>query len=91
MTNKLKNYRLSKNYTQEFIAQELGITQKAYSKIENGQVCLSNDKRMKLSEIYNLPPHYFCDISCECLNSSIFQKMKEFLSDKDIELPDFLT
>ncbi|MDK7376119.1 MULTISPECIES: helix-turn-helix transcriptional regulator [Weeksella] len=89
MNNKLKELRLSKNYTQEFIAQELDITQKTYSKIENGQVCLSQDKMIKLSKLYNAPTHYFCNISCECSNSTI-DKVKEFLSDRGIEFPDFL-
>ncbi|WPC14417.1 helix-turn-helix transcriptional regulator [Riemerella anatipestifer] len=51
MINKLKEIRLKNNYTQEYIASELGITQKAYSKLENGQTCLSQDKIMKLVKI----------------------------------------
>jgi transcriptional regulator with XRE-family HTH domain len=91
MINKLKEIRLKNNYTQEYVASELGITQKAYSKLENGQTCLSQDKIMKLVKIYNISPDYFCNIACECSNNSnITVKIKDFLKEKGIELPNFL-
>lgn len=91
MINKLKQIRLKNNYTQEYIASELGITQKAYSKLENGQTCLSQDKIMKLVKIYNISPDYLCNIACECSNNSnITVKIKDFLKEKGIELPNFL-
>ena len=91
MINKLKEIRIRNNYTQEYIASELGITQKAYSKLENGQTCLSHDKIMKLVKVYNISPDYFCNIACECSNNSnITIKIKDFLKEKGIELPNFL-
>ena len=91
MINKLKEIRLKSNYTQEYVATELGITQKAYSKLENGQTCLSQDKIMKLVKIYNISADYFCNIACECSNNSIITvKIKDFLKEKGIELPYFL-
>ncbi|WP_445720318.1 helix-turn-helix domain-containing protein [Flavobacterium sp.] len=91
MINKLKEIRLKNNYTQEYIASELGITQKAYSKLENGQTCLSQDKIIKLVKIYNISPDYFCNIACECSNNSnITVKIKDFLKEKGIDLPNFL-
>lgn len=91
MINKLKEIRLKNNYTQEYVASELGITQKAYSKLENGQTCLSQDKIIKLVKIYNISPDYFCIIACECSNNSnITVKIKDFLKEKGIELPNFL-
>lgn len=55
----MKHLRLTNNYTQEYIAHELGISQKAYSKIENGEVCLSLDKMNVLSEIYQVSRFLF--------------------------------
>ena len=84
MINKLKEIRLKNNYTQEYVASELGITQKAYSKLENGQTCLSQDKIMKLVQIYNISPDYFCNIACECsINSNI--TCKEFIKSNNAE------
>ncbi len=92
MINKLKEIRLKYNYTQEYIASELGITQKAYSKIENGQTCLSQDKLIKLTNLYKISPDYFCNMSCDCSNNneSFMLKIKDFLKEKGVELPDFL-
>ena len=91
MINKLKEIRLKKNYTQEYIASELGITQKAYSKLENGQTCLSQDNIIMLVKMYNISPDYFCTIACECSNNpNITVKIKDFLKENGIELPNFL-
>jgi len=35
--DKLKTLRLNKNLTQEYIAEELGVTQKTYSNFENNK------------------------------------------------------
>ena len=40
---RIKNLREKKNYTQDYLAQKLGITQKAYSKIEANQTRLPVD------------------------------------------------
>lgn len=91
MINNLKEIRLKNNYTQEYIVSELGITQIAYSKLENGQTCLSQNKIMKLVKIYNISPDYFCNIACECSNNScVTIKIKNFMNEKEIELPNFL-
>lgn len=86
----MKHLRLTNNYTQEYIAHELGISQKAYSKIENGEVCLSLDKMNILAEIYQVPPFYFCENSCNCINSDLIQQMKDYLSKKGVALPSYL-
>lgn len=91
MKNKLKEIRLKNNYKQEYVASELGITQKAYSKLENGQTCLTVDKIFKLAKIYNISPGYFINLEYECLeNTEIKNKIKDFLKEKGIELPNFL-
>jgi transcriptional regulator with XRE-family HTH domain len=67
MKNNLRDLRLSKKMTQESVAFELGISQKAYSKIENGHVCLAEKKIPKLCEVFNVTPDYFCNFTCECV------------------------
>lgn len=49
--NKLKELRQSKNYTQEFIADKLGITQGAVSQWEQGKSKPNTEKLIELSNL----------------------------------------
>ncbi|MWB93072.1 helix-turn-helix domain-containing protein [Flavobacterium sp. GA093] len=53
--DKIKSIRKLKNYTQEYIAEQLGITQAGYSKIEKGKTRMSLEKLQQLSLILELP------------------------------------
>ncbi|MFB9076136.1 helix-turn-helix domain-containing protein [Flavobacterium procerum] len=53
--DKVKSIRELKNYTQQYIACELGITQPAYSKIEKGKTRISMVKLEQLAIILELP------------------------------------
>ena len=53
--NILKDARRRKGYTQEFVAYKLGISSKAYSKIETGINRLNSDYLIPLCKILNLP------------------------------------
>ena len=48
---KIKNIREIKNLTQEYMAEQLGITQAGYSKIENGTTLLTLKKLIEISKI----------------------------------------
>lgn len=48
---RVKNVREQRNYSQQYVATKLGVSQKAYSKIETGETKLSVENLMKLSEI----------------------------------------
>jgi transcriptional regulator with XRE-family HTH domain len=89
--NKLRELRLKKGFSQENIAFELGISQKAYSKIENGKVCINNEKLVKIAEILETVPNNLCELSCKCdMNDSISNKIIDYLNKKNIEIPNFL-
>jgi len=49
--NKIRNIRELKNFTQEFMADKLGISQAAYSKIENGATKVSQEKLQDIAKI----------------------------------------
>jgi len=51
---KIKNIRELKNLTQEYVAEKLGITQAAYSKIESGTTKISYDKLFQISNILDI-------------------------------------
>ena len=48
---KIRKIRESKNYTQEFMAESLGITQRAYSSIENGKTQLTIERLFEIAKI----------------------------------------
>lgn len=91
MNNKLKELRQKKGLTQENIAYELGISQKAYSKIENNLVCLSNEKMMKIAEILKVSPNMLCSLNCECSKNNYKLKLLlEYIENKGFDIPNFL-
>ena len=51
MGTRIKRLREERNYSQSYLAQKLGITQKAYSKIETNQTRLSVDDLLKIADI----------------------------------------
>jgi transcriptional regulator with XRE-family HTH domain len=53
---KLRVFREFRNYSQEYIADKLGITQNAYSRIENNQTKMTAERLRQLACILNIPP-----------------------------------
>jgi transcriptional regulator with XRE-family HTH domain len=47
---KIKQFRELRNYTQEHMADQLKISQRSYSSIENGQTQLTVDRLFEISE-----------------------------------------
>lgn len=56
---KIKEARKEKGYNHENMAQELGISQSAYTNLENNESKLSIERLIKLSEILDKPTYYF--------------------------------
>lgn len=52
--NKIKSIRELKNYTQEYMADQLGVTQAGYSKIEKGKTILSYIKLVEIARILDV-------------------------------------
>ncbi len=52
---KIKKIRESKNYSQEYVASKLGISQNAYSRIESNQIKIDIERIKILSEILETP------------------------------------
>jgi transcriptional regulator with XRE-family HTH domain len=53
---KIKKLRELKNLTQSHVANELGITQSAYSKLETGETEITFQKLTRISEILGMSP-----------------------------------
>ncbi len=48
---RIKHIREGRNYTQQFLASKLNISQKAYSKIEAGEIRLTVENLLKIAEV----------------------------------------
>jgi transcriptional regulator with XRE-family HTH domain len=86
---KIKSIRKNSGYSQEYVAERLGISQKAYSDIESGKTRLKNEVLYEIAKILDISPAAICPISCECI-SSIENKHKEllaYLDAKGVEYP----
>nr|WP_294786197.1 helix-turn-helix transcriptional regulator [uncultured Flavobacterium sp.] len=53
--DKIKSIRELKNYTQQYVAEQLQMTQAGYSKIEKGTTNLTIERLHRLSVIFELP------------------------------------
>jgi transcriptional regulator with XRE-family HTH domain len=53
--HKLRVYREFRNYSQEYIAEKLGITQNAYSRIETNQTRMTADRLRQIADILSIP------------------------------------
>ena len=53
---KLRLLREYRNYSQEYVAEKLGITQNAYSRIENNQTRLTAERLERLAIILDISP-----------------------------------
>ena len=63
VVQRVKKVRVEKNFTQDYLAKKLGLSQKAYSKIENSESKLNVDTLIKISEILDTPITNFLDES----------------------------
>jgi len=53
---KIKQLRELKNFTQEYMAQQLGLSTRAYSKIETGETQLTINRLNEISHILGITP-----------------------------------
>lgn len=55
VVSKIKRYREARNFTQNYMAEQLDISQNTYSKIESGTIKLTVDRLEQISELLNVP------------------------------------
>ena len=86
----LRKIRRVKDLTQEYIAFELGISQKPYSDIEQGKTKMREDLLLKLSSILEISPFEICTISCQCNNKAEFKlnKLIKYLHSVNVLIPE---
>lgn len=68
----------------------MGISQKAYSDIEQGKTKMREDLLLKLSSILEISPFEICTISCQCNNKAEFKlnKLIKYLHSVNVLIPE---
>ncbi|AZA48558.1 XRE family transcriptional regulator [Chryseobacterium carnipullorum] len=87
----IRKIRRSKDFTQEYMAFEMGISQKAYSDIENSKVKINLDILKKISDILEIKPSDICSISHKCGtdgNEDRYQSLLEYMKKNNISIPE---
>lgn len=86
----IRKIRRDRDLTQEYMAFEMGISQKAYSDIENSKVKINIEILTKISNILNIKPSDICSISHKCGTNDYEDKYKElveYMKQNNIALP----
>lgn len=86
----IRKIRREKDYTQEYMAYEMGISQKAYSDIENSKVKMNLEILTKISEILDIKPSDICSISHKCGGDNYeekFNDLLQYMKQKNIDIP----
>ncbi len=82
--------RRDRDLTQEYMAFEMGISQKAYSDIENSKVKINLEILTKISNILNIKPSEICSISHKCGTNDYedkYNELIEYMKQNNIALP----
>lgn len=51
ITERIKRMRLNRDFSQDYVATKLGISQRAYSKLENGELKIDIEKLQRIAQI----------------------------------------
>jgi transcriptional regulator with XRE-family HTH domain len=95
--NKLRIFREFRNYSQEYIAEKLGITQNAYSRIETNQTKITTDRLQRLAELLEIPvtdllsdaePEINCNVQAKAEPGNDFLNLSKQLYDQIISAKD---
>ncbi len=91
----IRKIRRSKDFTQEYMAFEMGISQKAYSDIENSKVKINLDILTRISKILEIRPSDICSISDQCGSNGNdyehkYRDLLEYLKKNGMDIPNEL-
>ncbi|WP_300351968.1 helix-turn-helix transcriptional regulator [Chryseobacterium sp.] len=87
----IRKIRRSKDFTQEYMAFEMGISQKAYSDIENSKVKINLEILTKISDILEIKPSDICSISHKCSGDDYedkFNDLLEYMKQNNLPIPE---
>lgn len=74
---KIKEFREKNNFSQEYVASKLGMSQQAYQKIESGSTTITFKFILEISKFYKVSCHEFISNEDTELQKLFEQKNKE--------------
>ncbi|MBD3906821.1 helix-turn-helix domain-containing protein [Chryseobacterium sp. Ch-15] len=86
----IRKIRRDRDLTQEYMAFEMGISQKAYSDIENSKVKINLEILTKVSNILDIKPSDICSISHKCGTNDYedkYNELIEYMKQNNIAIP----
>lgn len=86
----IRKIRRDKDLTQEYMAFEMGISQKSYSDIENSKVKINLGILNKISTILEVVPSDICSISDQCGSGHYktkYNELLDFMKSNNISIP----
>ena len=86
----IRKIRRDRDLTQEYMAFEMGISQKAYSDIENSKVKINLEILTKVSNILDIKPSEICSISHKCGTNDYedkYNELIEYMKKNNITIP----
>lgn len=75
--DKLRKLREFRNYTQEYVAEQLNISQRAYSSIENGKTQLTVDRLVEICKLLNVSVGEVLEIENQNIYNNSFNNNAE--------------
>lgn len=67
---KLKFLRFKANYTQEYLASEIGVDYTTYGKYESGKTPIKLEQAVKIANLYNITIDELCGLETKTIKDS---------------------
>ncbi|MEE1884815.1 helix-turn-helix domain-containing protein [Pedobacter flavus] len=74
VASNIRGVREFRNYTQDYLAAKIGISQNAYSKIELGYSNINLERLFSISQILQVEPSYLISLDLKQLIETISKK-----------------
>ena len=84
---KIKMLREVKNYTQEYMADKIGLAQSNYSKIERDETDITLTRLQKISEVLGVNTDDLINLSEPCIFNNNYGELKGTQSGNYVEYP----
>lgn len=68
LARRIRQLREYRNYTQSYVATQLGICQNTYSQLESGMTYIKQERLKAISQVLNFPVEKLTDASYQLLN-----------------------